>query len=268
MQTPIQTARTQQSIEGIHITSDLGSAYGWTLPWAKNGVGVAFGFEHRTEKLNLATDTFFSVPEGTGQGGPTIGLGGQYTVNEVFAELRVPIMEKQPWAELLSVNGSYRYSDYSTDHRTNSYGLGAEWAPVKEYRVRGTYQHAVRAANIIELFTAQGANLFNMAPTLRGQCGRTAGTDGHVGAVRATGLNPAQYGTRIPDTAAGQYNFLQGGNLTLSPETAKSWTLGLVLERSRTSPRRWTTGTSMPRMIGIVPRRRDQPMSTLGSSAT
>ncbi|MEO8304258.1 MAG: TonB-dependent receptor [Betaproteobacteria bacterium] len=235
LQTPgFQNGSTEQSVLGLHITSDLGSSYGWTLPWAKNGVGVALGYERRTEKLNLATDTFFSIPEGTGQGGPTIGLGGGYTVNEFFGEVRVPIIEKMPFAELLSVNGSYRYSDYSTNQTTESYGLGAEWAPVKQVRLRTTYQQAVRAANIIELFTAQGFNLFNLAhdPCAGGVPGQAVPT-ATLAQCQATGLAASQYGARILDNVAGQYNFLQGGNPTLSPEKAKSYTFGVVLEPIR-----------------------------------
>ena len=64
-------------------------------------------------------------------------------------------------ADDLTFTGAYRYSNYSTDKTTNSYGIGADWAPIREAKLRGSYQQAVRAANIIELFTAQGFNLFN-----------------------------------------------------------------------------------------------------------
>ena len=225
-----QEGYTDQSVVGLNVTSDLG-AYGWTLPWAKNGVGVAFGIERRVEKLTLNTDTFFTDFEGAGQGGPIIGLSGQYTVVEPYVEVRVPIMERQPWAYDLSVSGSYRYSNYSTDHTTNSYGFGAEWAPVKEGKIRGSYQQAVRAANIIELFTAQGLNLFSMAhdPCAGGVPGQAVPTATLAQCLRS-GLPAAQYGAPIVDSPAGQYNFLQGGNPTLSPETAKSYTVGLVLQ--------------------------------------
>ncbi|HVR92640.1 MAG TPA: TonB-dependent receptor, partial [Casimicrobiaceae bacterium] len=162
LQTPgFKKGSTQQAVQGATLTSDLGN-YGVKMPWAKSGVGVAFGVERRVEKLDLVTDTAFSTGDLAGQGGPTIGLAGQFTVKEVFAEVKVPIIEGAPWADLLSVNGSYRYSDYSTNHTTDSYGLGVEWAPVKAVRLRGSYQQAVRAANVVELFTAQGNALFNL----------------------------------------------------------------------------------------------------------
>jgi hypothetical protein len=53
----IQNGFTQQNVVGLHLTSDLGAAYGWTLPWAKNGVGVAFGIEHRTDRLQNVPDS-------------------------------------------------------------------------------------------------------------------------------------------------------------------------------------------------------------------
>ena len=84
----------------------------------------------------------------------------------------------------------------------------------------------MRAANIIELFAAQGLNLFNMAAD---PCG--ADEDRHRRPqCQQTGLNPAQYGTAILDNPAGQYNYLQGGNPALNPEKSKSYTVGLVLQ--------------------------------------
>jgi outer membrane receptor protein involved in Fe transport len=226
LETPaMQNGETAQSVVGIHVTSDLGSAYGWKLPQARTGIGVALGIERRIEKLNQITDAAFSQNDLAGQGGVVIGVAGQYTVNEFFGEIRVPIFEAQPWADELTVNGSYRYSSYSTNQKTNTYGLGAEWAPVKEARLRGTYQSAVRAANVIELFTPEGLSLFSFSAD---PCGpsRTA----TVAQCQLSGLSPGQYGAPILDNPAGQGNFLQGGNPSLSAEKAKSYTVGFVLQ--------------------------------------
>jgi outer membrane receptor protein involved in Fe transport len=229
LQTPgFQSGETDQSVVGIHVSSDLGTAYGWKLPAAKSGIGVAFGYERRVEKDSFNTDAFFSIPDGSGQGSATIGLAGQYTVNEGFAEVRVPIADGQPWADTLSVNASYRYSSYSTNQTTNTYGLGAEWAPVKMARLRGTYQRAVRAANVIELFAAQGNTLFNMT---NDPCGPTKSAT--LAQCVASGLNPAQYGAAILDNPAQQYNSLTGGNVALSPEKSDSYTFGIVLQPLR-----------------------------------
>jgi outer membrane cobalamin receptor len=54
------------------------------------------------------------------------------------------------------VTASYRRSDYSTGHKTDSYGFGVEWAPIQMAKLRFSYQRAARAANVVELFTPQG----------------------------------------------------------------------------------------------------------------
>lgn len=224
LQTPgLQSGETSQSVQGATLSSDLGN-YGIKFPTAKSGIGMAVGAERRVEKLRLDTDTAFSSGDLSGQGGPTIGLEGQYTVKEFFGEVRVPILEGRPGADILSVNASYRYSDYNTGKETDSYGVGVEYAPIRTVKFRGSYQQAVRAANVIELFQARGTNLYDndFDP-----CGpsRTA----TLAQCALTGITAAQYGSELLDSPAGQYNFLQGGNQALEPETSKSYTLGLVL---------------------------------------
>ena len=225
LQTPgFQKGFTEQEVQIASVSADLGN-YGWKMPNAKNGVAFAAGFERRSETLQLETDSAFSTGDLAGQGGPTIGLEGGYTVKDYFAELRAPLIEGMEFAELLSVNGSYRHSDYSTGKKTNSYGVGVEWAPVKTVRTRGSYQQAVRAANVIELFRAQGVALFDMS---HDPCGPSK--DFSAAECARTGVTAAQYGSSILDSPAGQFNYLQGGNVKLNPETSKSYTLGLVLE--------------------------------------
>jgi iron complex outermembrane receptor protein len=222
----LQNGYTSQTVVGGTASSDLG-AYGLKLPTAKNGVGVVVGVEQRKERLVLETDTEFSTFDLAGQGGPTIGVGGSLDVSEIFGETRVPLIEGKPFADQLTVSASYRHSDYSTNKKTDTYGLGTEWAPVREYRFRGSYQHAVRHANVTELFQPQGNNLFGMN---QDPCGSTptGGPTATAAQCARSGVTPAQYGSGTLFSPAGQYNFLQGGNTDLKPETANSVTLGLV----------------------------------------
>ena len=91
---------------GLQIDSDLGAAYGWRTPWAKNGAAVAFGFERRVEKLNFQADDVLKSANLSGGGGAVPNVSGQYTVKEAYVEARLPIIEQKDWAYLLSVNGS------------------------------------------------------------------------------------------------------------------------------------------------------------------
>jgi iron complex outermembrane recepter protein len=212
-------------VVGLTIRSDLGEAYGWRTPWATDGLGVAFGLERRVEKLNLQPDSALATNSLSGFGGPVIPSSGQYTVIEPYVEARLPIMEEKPWAYLLNVSASYRYSNYYTNSQTtNSYGLGGEWAPVKGYMARGSYQQASRAPNVIDLFLGTGFNLFSFDSD---PCGPT-GTATLAQCLR-TGLPANLYKNELLDNPAGQGNYLQGGNTSLVPETSKSYTFGIVL---------------------------------------
>jgi iron complex outermembrane recepter protein len=218
---------TSQTIQGVSLSSDLGT-YGFKMPAAKSGIGVAFGLERRGEKLNLITDGATQAGDLSGSGGPTPGLTGKFTVVDIFGEVRIPLVEGAPMAKNISVTATARNSDYSTGVKTNTYGLGAEWAPNDMGKVRTSYQEAVRAPNLIELFTVQGLNLYDNDAD---PCAGNAPT-ATLAACQRTGVTAAQYG-RIQDSPAGQYNYLSGGNTNLQPEKAKSLTFGLVFTPMR-----------------------------------
>lgn len=224
LQTPgFQKGFTSQSVLGVNFGTDL-AEYGIKMPTANEGVAFNVGFEHRTEKLEKDVDTAFATGDLAGQGGPTPSVKGEYSVRDVFIETRVPLLSKHAFADDLSLNGSFRRSDYSTGHKTNSFGVGVQWAPTQMAKVRASYQKAVRAANVVEMFAPSGLGLYdNDADPCAGatptatpeQCART-------------GVTAAMYG-KVRDNPAGQYNAIFGGNENLNPETSKSYTLGLVV---------------------------------------
>jgi outer membrane receptor protein involved in Fe transport len=228
LQTPgFKRGSTSQSVQGINLSTDLGE-YGLKLPSANNGVGFAVGAEHRTEKLDLSVDTAFDTGDLAGQGGPTHGVSGSFSVKDYYGEVNVPLIEKHPFADLLALHASYRRSDYTTGNKTNSYGLGLEWAPVAMAKIRGSYQRAARSANVVEMFTPQGLALFGMD---KDPCAGPT-PQASAAACAKSGVTAAQYG-HIEDSPAQQYNEIVGGNANVSPETSDSYTLGLVLQPMR-----------------------------------
>jgi iron complex outermembrane recepter protein len=223
----LQSGSTQQNVQNVTFTNDL-SQYGVKLPTAKNGVNIAIGAERRVEKISRQTDAAYSSGDLAGAGGPVIGIQGDYSVRDIFAEFRAPLVEGRPFAESLVLSGSYRNSDYSTGKQTNTYGLGLEFSPIKQAKLRATYQVAVRAPNLIELFRAQGLNLYdNDADPCAGD--KPIAT---LAECQRTGVTAAQYG-KIQDSPAGQYNTLEGGNPNLNAEKSKSYTFGLALTPTR-----------------------------------
>jgi iron complex outermembrane recepter protein len=204
------------------VTGDLGK-YGLKLPSADQGLQMNIGAEWRSEYSNFLPDYESQLGTGGGIGGPTVPISGQFTVKEVFTELRLPIASHQFLADDLSIEGGYRYSKYSEGFTTNTFKMGGEWAPISDVRLRGSYQRAVRAPNIGELFAATAVLLDGSVDPCTG-----AKPSASPAACALSGVKPAQYGN-IPANPAAQYNGLLGGNPSLKPETADTYTFGVVL---------------------------------------
>ncbi len=224
-----QSGGTTENILNLTVNGNLGP-YGIKSPWANDGVGIAFGAEYRREALTFNVDEEFSSGDLAGQGGPKKATAGAYSVDDVFGELRVPIVEGAPLAKSLVLNASDRWSDYSIEGSANTYAVGANWAIDDNIMLRGGYNRAVRAPNVLELFAPQEVGLdFTNDPC--------AGTPTATAAQCArTGVSATQYGAIAANPAA-QYNGHVGGNPQLKPELADTWSGGFVL-----TPREYVRG--------------------------
>ena len=234
---------TEQVVVGGHIQADLGE-FGISSPASDNGVALLVGVEYREDDLTAIPDEINQVAGGgfTGVGGATLPVAGGIDVFELFAELEVPLVTERPGFEELVFRGQYRYSDYDTDGNgttnsfdTNSFSLGLSWAPIQAVRARAQFQRAVRAPNVIELFTGQNTNLPNLG---------TAGTNANgvqlfdpcasdapllsFEQCALTGVTADQFGT-ILDVISGQTQSITGGNPQLNPEESDTFTAGIVI---------------------------------------
>ncbi len=230
LQVPLlQNGTTTQNVVSGVLSGDLGQ-YGFKSPAADTGLQVAFGIEYKRDSLESITDNSFATGDGAGQGGPTIGLSGAIDSYEGFGEFQMPLVEGKPGVELLSLEGAYRYADYSTGVSAESYKLGGDYAPTSDIRFRASFQKAVRAPNVIDLFQAQGFNLFDLDDDL---CDFVDPAGDGTGGSACIGTNPwqvslTQANSGALNSPAGQYNFLQGGNPGLDPEEAETFTVGFV----------------------------------------
>ncbi|MBV9930197.1 MAG: TonB-dependent receptor [Alphaproteobacteria bacterium] len=243
LQTPgFSRGNTQETVATASITAQLGE-YGLQSPWANHGLAINVGGEYRKEKLEFSTDQAFSTGDLAGQGGATIGVNGQYHVKEAFTEVQLPLVEDRPFFQLLEVRGGYRYSKYqvaANKFSTDTWKIEGEWAPIRDVKFRASVNRAVRAPNIVELFSAQSVALDGSTDPCSGPAvnGRVNGsqngptpTDVSYTAAQCalTGVTAAQFGN-VRNNVANQYNGLQGGNPNLTPEKADSFTAGIVLQ--------------------------------------
>ena len=238
----LRNGSTTQFIYGGSLQADLGE-YGWKLPSADYGMSFLVGFEMRKDELDARPDEISQVPGGgfTGVGGATLPVKGQVEVSEFFTEFELPLVSGVTAIEELTLRGQYRYSDYDrignntkTAVDTNTYGVSLAWAPIQDLRLRMQYQRAVRAPNVIELYTGQNTNLPDLSPAGTNANGvqlfDPCSSDAPLRTLeecQRTGVTAAQYGT-IFDVLAGQTQSITGGNPNLDPEEADTYTYGVV----------------------------------------
>jgi iron complex outermembrane receptor protein len=218
--TPTYTRGLQkEQVINAVVNGDL-DRYGIALPTAVQAIALAVGLEHRTEDLAFEADAV-AQQKGTKEN------FGSFKVDEAFVELDVPLVDEKPGIHSLRLNTGYRYSDYSVEGGTgftaDTYKAELQYAPIQAIKFRGSYNRAVRAPNISELFAAQAlGNVSGQDPC----SGPTPSAS--LAACQQSGVTPAQYGLIIPcpaDTCV----TLGGGNLELEPETADTKTFGIVI---------------------------------------
>ena len=168
----------------------------------------------------------------SGSGGASPAVDNQYTVVEFYAEGRLPIMERQDWAYLLNVNGSYRYSNYNQPDNNDEYlrsgrrmgaGEGVQGARHLPAGHPGAEHH--RAVH------AGGAQSVQHVHRSVRQVRGTAHADGLAGPVPADRVSIRRdTGPRASSSRPANTSSRQGGNPNLKPETANTWTLGLVAQ--------------------------------------
>ena len=226
LQTPgFQRGRVNETVAHLDVTV-VGDEYGWRLPWAENGLGINVGAEYRKEFLKTDVDEEFRTGDLAGQGGPTPPTQGSFDVRELFGEVQIPIVENG-FIDLFNITAGYRYSNYhiaENSFNTDTYKIASELAPIEDIRFRASYNRAVRAPNIVELF-------FPTSLGLSGSNDPCAGDNpsATLAQCQLTGVTAAQYGGVLKNTA-NQYNALFGGNANLQPEKADTYTAGVVIQ--------------------------------------
>lgn len=197
------------------------------LSSAEDPIGVVFGAEYRRSSFVNISDEVFEQGLLLGQGGATPSLGGKYTIKDVFSEVSIPLIQGAEGVESLILDLGVRYSDYERVDSEATYKVGLDYMPIDGYKIRASYNRAVRSPNVSELFATQSNGLWNGTDPCAGII-----ADGETPAQSAaqcanSGVTAAQYGN-ISLSPASQYNGIFGGNPDLSPEIADTITFGVV----------------------------------------
>jgi len=219
------------------VTSFLADASGELFKLPAGAVALAVGVEHRTVKGSDNPGQF----EQTGQSTDLVGYStsGKFTVKEAYAELNVPLLKGAFLAESLALNLATRHSDYSNFGKTTNSKASFTWKPVKDLLTRGTVAEGFRAPSLGDNFGG-GSQSFDSYLDPCDSAHGDAKSDPAVAArclaagVPANFRQKNQAGTAVgAGGAQTPFPFQTGaGNTTLTPETAKTKTLGLVFSPS------------------------------------
>ena len=117
------------------------------------------GFEHRNDHEFFQPDSAEQSGLLSGFGSAAVPIDNSISVGEEFAEFRAPLVQDKPFAKELLFDTGFRHSDYSyaaaPSTITNTYKFEVQYSPIEDYRLRVSYDKAIRAPSVVELYNPQ-----------------------------------------------------------------------------------------------------------------
>ncbi len=231
------------------------SGTGFNLPWNDNPFTVGGGFEYREDRIRSDPSwvsssgqqfNFFTDP----------GASGARDLYEVFGEFSVDILSDVPFAEVLTIEGSARWTEESTYGSAWTYSAKGFYKPFDWLTVRGTYGTSFRAPNAREQFLQTTTGFLSttdpcVVPVAARLAGANPGDDptyqqtdpvsGELLDTRindprtidqciADGVDPFSLGLAGDQSTVRSIEVSQGGTQELDAETSRSFTAGVVVE--------------------------------------
>lgn len=240
------TAKLTQTVLSAIVSGD--SSEYFVLPGGP--IGFAAGLEYRKETSSNTVNPFDQgiLPAGTpftagalissvsgneslgfnGGSSRTLNSEGEYSVTDLFGEIRVPLVTGKKYFEDLSVDGAVRFADYSTLGLATTWKLGANWVLDDSFSMRGTLSQAIRAPNITELFSPEQPIFIRPVDP----CDATIIPTAANPSLRAANCAADGIPTDYVDPLTARFAGVSGGNPNLGQETADTLTIGAVFRPS------------------------------------
>ncbi|MEG2731025.1 TonB-dependent receptor plug domain-containing protein [Brevundimonas sp.] len=157
---------------------------------------------------------------------------GSDNVWEVFGELEVPLLRDAPLARELTLNGSFRYTDYDSYGDDTTYKIGLVYQPIAGVTFRGTYGTSFRAPALFEQFVGATTGYLSNTNDRCNNYGAPNVNPNRVANCASEGLpTDWQSTTSVEVITSG------GADAGLAAETSTNMTVGLVLQP--TLPQGW-----------------------------
>lgn len=190
------------------------------LPGGPLQVAVGLSYRHESITNPSANPANATAPASRYYVLNAVGAVGSRNVRSAFFEVNAPLVD------MLEVNVSGRYDDYSSGQTNFSPKVGVKFTPIPQLALRGTYSRGFRIPSFNEAFGLPTTGYVTRQLVAPGPGGVPAGTPGYTAFVSAHGGNAYATG-QFP---LGQTNT---GNPALDPEKSTSWTVGAVFEPIR-----------------------------------
>jgi len=209
----------------------VGSVTGTVLDLPAGPLAFNFGGEWRYDSAQYIPDPYLASGEPTGFNG-SLPTKGHESVNEVFGEVRVPVLADLPMVKSFTINAAFRNSSYDLAGVGSvwTYSAGADWKVTDDAAFRGQFQHAIRAPNVGELFGGTALNF--VIPTID-PCGSNQPLAQQTAALKAmcvaTGVPTGNVWTTVVQDASKSVGTQTGGNPNLKAEASDTITFGVVL---------------------------------------
>ncbi|HEX5789214.1 MAG TPA: TonB-dependent receptor [Woeseiaceae bacterium] len=189
-----------------------GSAF--ELPGGELGWAVGAGY--RGDAFKYTPDSAKVL--GAATGGTGAGTDGSLYSTSVYGEVYAPVFDNG--TQSLALKGGTRWDDYNLFGDDTTWQVGVEFQVIDSLKLRGTAGTAFRAPTIEELFDG----LQDDAPTYIDPCDPGDFQANYGG----NGTNIAPGCGAIANRTDSQTTALIGGSTELTPETAETFTAGLV----------------------------------------
>lgn len=236
-----------------------GNAQGTLFQLPAGPLQAAVGASYRKLKYEFINDTITNQGESFLDQAvgiyPSSDSFGSYNAKELYGELLIPLLKDIPAIKSLSLELGARYSDYDTTGGSWTYKILGDWELTNWLRLRGGYNRAQRSPNIAELFQSSSqifgfnslGDLCSERSTYRISAGSASPIAADVKAVCSAvmdktggaGTGAAYYGRLVSDQPAPGGGFAwtnATGNPNLKPETADTWTAGIVIQSPFQAP--------------------------------
>ncbi|MGV8932688.1 MAG: TonB-dependent receptor [Luteimonas sp.] len=210
---------TQRGSGGNSQLVGSGTISGSLFELPAGSVGFASGVEFRRERGWLYPDSL--VVNGSANIVRQDPIEGGYSAKEAFVEFAVPLLRNVAIADYATLNVAGRFSNYDLFGSDTNYKVGLDWQVANPLKIRLNYATAFRIPSVPELFGGIGqGSLTTLDPCSNWSSPTTNAVIRANCQAAGVPTNFRQLGNTILTTT--------GGNPSLQPEDARTFTAGFV----------------------------------------